>query len=112
MTYITRKQEEAGRATNRTLRGHLRYAGPINCIMDSSKEPAHEQLRLSYSQIPPAGLQAPPVLCVPHPHTARSCDLLTAHAPHGGGKSKLWQTARQHAQKVGPNLRARKGPKT
>lgn len=65
---------------------------------DSIRMPTHEPLETPCLHILTTGQQAPPVLCVPHPHTRPPCVRIPVPTPVGSEHEAL-QTANEHAQK-------------
>lgn len=92
------EQGVAGRRAARALRKHQRDSDPSNHITDSRKT-AHEPLGVPRLWFPHSWPTAPPVLCVPHPHTFPPHDQLPVHTLEGCESEPL-QMATERMQKV------------
>lgn len=107
---MTKGQEEAERAVDKTLRGHWSDVDPTNYITDCIMQPAHEPLEMLHRQASPHWPTGTPSTPRAYPHIYTCYGWLPVHLPNGSSNSKIWQMASEHGQKVGPNLWARERP--
>lgn len=92
--------EEAGRAADSALIGHLRKADPTYGI----NKPTYETPRTPHPQMPPDDSRAPrSALHTPYHHTPTPCGWLPVHNPDKGSKSELCQMDSEDVQKANPH---------